>query len=139
MYNCDFFSLRAHLFVLASLSETSGGLGTIRPSGSRCRRFGRDPCSVSRVASLLNFFGLGHTSGKSPGFRNIPGDWVSAYLIPAYARKIWMQTRLFCSRGGYTFISLFLHRAPRYDPAAQQQSSPLAAAACNCMRVWLLL
>ena len=29
--------------------------------------------------------------------------------------------------------------APRYDPAAQQRSSPLASAACNPMRVWLLL
>ena len=75
-----------------------------------------------------------------PGFpQHPPGDWVSASLIPAYARKIWMQTRLFCSRRGYTFISLFLYRAPRYDPAAQQRSSPLAAVACNCMRVWLLL
>ena len=55
-----FFSLRAHLFVLAPSSETLRGLGTIRPLGSRCRRFGHDPCSVSRVASLLNFLGLGH-------------------------------------------------------------------------------
>ena len=39
----------------------------------------------------------------------------------------------------YKYISLFWHRAPRYDPAAQQQSSPLAAAACNFLRVWLLL
>ena len=61
LYNCDFFSLRAHLFVLAPLSQTLGGVGTIRPSGSRCWRFGRDLFSVSRVASLLNFFGLGHT------------------------------------------------------------------------------
>ena len=30
MYNCDFFFfLRAHLFVLAPLSQTSGGVGTI--------------------------------------------------------------------------------------------------------------
>ena len=42
-------------------------------------------------------------------------------------------------RRGYTHISLFLHRAPRYDPAYQQQSSPLAIAACNSMRVRLLL
>ena len=60
LYNCHFF-LWAYLFVLAPLSETSDGVGTIRPSRSRCRRFGRDPCTVSRVASLLNFFGLGHT------------------------------------------------------------------------------
>ena len=57
----SFVVLRAYLFVLAPLSETSDGVGTIRPSRSRCRRFGRDPCSVSRVASLLNVFGLGHT------------------------------------------------------------------------------
>ena len=56
-----FFFLRAHLFVLAPLSQTLGEVGTIRPSGSRYRRFGRDPFSVSRVANLLNFFGLGHT------------------------------------------------------------------------------
>ena len=37
------------------------------------------------------------------------------------------------------YIPLFWHRAPRYDPAAQQQSSPVAAAACKSMRVWLLL
>ena len=43
----------------------------------------------------------------------------------------------FSARRGYTHISLFLHRAPRYDPA--YQSSPLAAAACNSMRVRLLL
>ena len=46
------FFFRAHLFVLAPLSETSDGVGRIRPLGSRCRSFGRDPCSVSRVASL---------------------------------------------------------------------------------------
>ena len=55
-----FYFLRAYLFVLAPLSETSEGVGKIRPSRSQCRRFGRDPCSVSRVASLSNVFGLGH-------------------------------------------------------------------------------
>ena len=45
----------------------------------------------------------------------------------------------FSARRGYTYISLFLHRAPRYDLAAQQHSSSLAAAACTSMRVWLLL
>ena len=78
-YKCPFF--RAHLFALAPLPETPDGVGTIRPLGSRCRRFGRNPWGVSRMACLLNFFGLGHTygkSGKSPGFRNIPGGGVSA-------------------------------------------------------------
>ena len=105
--------------MLAPLSETSDGVGTVRPLGPRCRRFWRDPCSV---ASLLNCFGLGHASGKSPGFPNIPGDgvsasprglgfgippgngfthpprdWVSVSSISVYARKIWMQTGFFCS------------------------------------------
>ena len=75
------------------------------------------------------------------GFPHPSGNWVSASPFPVYARKIWMQTVFFARRGyTYIYISLFLHRAPRYDPAAQQQSSPLAAvAACNSMRVWLLL
>ena len=115
------FFLRAHLFVLAPLSETSDGVGTTRPLGSCYRRFGRDPCSVSLVASPLKLFGLGHTYGKSPGFRNIPVDWVSASPLPVYARKILMQPG-FSARRGYTYISLFLHRAPRYDPAAQHNS-----------------
>ena len=77
-------------------------------------------------------------SATSPGFRNIPGDWVSAYPIPVHACKIWMQTGFSAHRGD-THISLFLHRAPRDDPVYQQQSSPEAAAACNSMRVRLLL
>ena len=100
VYVCHFFCLRAHLFVLAPLSKTSDGVGTIRPSGSRCRRFGRDPCSVSRVASLLNFFGLGYTLGKSPGSATSPGIGFLHLLSPAspfpvYARNICMQTGFF--------------------------------------------
>ena len=82
--------------MLAPISETSDGVGTFRPLGSRCRRFGRDPCSMSRVASLLNFFGLGHGKGESPGFRNTPGDGESAFPVPLYAYNIWMQTGFFC-------------------------------------------
>ena len=44
--------------MLAPLSKTSDWVGTIRPLGSRCRRFGRNPCSVSHMASLLNLLGL---------------------------------------------------------------------------------
>ena len=72
-------------FEMAPLSETLGGVGTIRPLGSRCGRFGRDPCSVSRVASLLIFVGLGmdtanlRVSTTSPGivFPRPPGYQVS--------------------------------------------------------------
>ena len=69
--------------------DTSEGVGTIRSMGSRCRSFGRDPCSVSRVASLFNCFGLEHIYGKSPGFRNIhPPRWG----IPVYVGKIWRDS-----------------------------------------------
>ena len=131
------FLLRTHLFVLAPLSETVGGVGTIRPLGSRCRRFGRDPRSVSRVASLLNIFGLGYkanprVSATSPGMVFLhplsPCTHVRFGFKPGFSARRW-----------YTYISLLLHRATRYDPAAQQPSRPLAAAACNSIRVWLLL
>ena len=133
--NFFFFFLRAYLLVLAPLPETSDGMGTIRPSRFRCRRFGRDSCSASRVASLFNILGLGYTRGKSPGFRKIPG----VHPLPPCTHVRFGCKPDFSARRGYTYISLFLHRPPRYDPAAQQQSSPLAAAACNSMPLWLLL
>ena len=158
--NCHVFFLRTHLFVLAPLSETLGEVVTIRPSGSCCRRFGRVPCRVSRVASLLSFFYLGHEQGKSPGLRKIPrdgvsasprdwasaspGDWVYAsprglgFRIPnprVRTQDLDANKPGFSATRGYAHISLFLQGAPRYDPAAQQQSSPVAAAACNSMRV----
>ena len=87
--------------MLAPLSETSDGVGTIRPLGSRCRRFGRDPCSLSRVASLFNVFWPWAHLRQNPGFPQHPrGDWVSASPIPVYACKIWMQTG---------FLSLRVH------------------------------
>ena len=98
MYNCDiFFSLGAHLFELAPLFETSGGVGTIRPSGSRCGRFGRDRCSVSRVASRLNFIGLGRLVENPRVSTTSPGIGVFHPPIPVYARKILIQTGFICS------------------------------------------
>ena len=131
------FFLRPHLFVLAPVSETSEGVGTIRPTRSRCRRFGRDPCSVSRVASLYFLFALGMDKANSRVSATSPGIGYPHPLSPCTHVRIGCKPGF--SAGGYRCISLFLHRAPRYDPAAQQQSSPLAAAACNSMRVWLLL
>ena len=62
--------------------------------------------------------------------------WAHLRQIPGFSQH---PRGLGFARRGYTYISLFLHRAPRYDPTAQQRSSPLAAAACNSTRVWLLL
>ena len=72
MYKCDFFFLRAHLFVLAPLSQTSGGVGTILPSGSRCRRFERDPCRcVARGKPFELFWPWVHLR-QIPGFPQNP-------------------------------------------------------------------
>ena len=71
-------------------------------------------------------------------FRIPPGIGLSHPLSPCTHVRFRCKPGLSAWRG-YTYIPLFLHRASRYDPAAQQQSSPLAAAACNSMRVWLLL
>ena len=139
MNNCDLFSPSGTSLRVRTIVPDVGWVGHNSTVGLTLLEVWAQSVQCVSRGKPFKLFGLGHTYGKSLGFRNIPGDWVSASLIPAYARKIWMQTRIFCSRRGYTFLSLFLHRAPRYDPAAQQQSSPLAAAACNCMRVWLLL
>ena len=133
MCKCHFFFYSGAPLRARTFTRTSDGVGTTRPMRSRCRRFGRDPCSVSRVACLLHFLAWGTDKANPWGCR----DGVAASPIPVYARKNWMQIGF--SARGYTYISLFLHRAPGYDPAAQQQSSPPAATAYNSSRVWLLL
>ena len=54
-----FACFRIYLFVLAPLSETPQGLDIIRTLRSLSSRYGRDPCSASRVAGVFNFFGRG--------------------------------------------------------------------------------
>ena len=139
-YNCVFFfpsgaSLRVRTFV----PNVGWGGHNSTVGLTLLEVWAQSVQCVARGKPFKLFWPWAHLR-QIPGFLQHPrGDWVSASLIPAYERKIWMQTRLFCSRRGYTFLSLFFHRAPRYDPAAQQQPRPLAAAACNCVRVWLLL
>ena len=87
---------------------------------------------LARGMLFSNCFGLGHAfktflalgtykanprvSATSPGIR-----------FPHPLSRC-THVRIGCKPGfsarGYTYIALFLHRAPRYDPAAQQQSSP---------------
>ena len=128
--------------MLAPLSETSGGVGSIRPSGSRCRGFWRDPCSVSRVASLLNFSALGTLEANPRVYATSAGIGFLHPLSPCTHVWFWCKPR-FAARRGYThIISLFLHRAPSYDPAYQQQSIPLAAAligACDALSAYTRL
>ena len=105
VYLCFFLLLRAHLFVFAPFSETSGGVGTIRPLGSRCRRFGRDPCSVSPVARLLNFLALGtlkanpRVSATSPGIGFLhplsPRTYVRFGCKPGFSARRGCSTRFF--------------------------------------------
>ena len=143
MYNCDFFSfgntsLCWHLYPESRREwaqfdrggHVAGGLGAIR---AVCRPWQAFKLFWSR-AHLNKISGFPHprVSATSPGI---------GFLHPLYPRT---HVRFGCKTGfsarrGSTFVSFFWHRAPRYDPAAQQQSSSLAAAACNFMRVWLLL
>ena len=116
-----FFFLRAHIFVFAPLSPTSGEVGTIRPSGSRCRRFERDPCSVLRVASLLNSLALGSLKANPRVSATSPGPGFRHPLYPRTHVRFGCKPG-FSARRGYTFLSLFLHRAPRYVPAAHTSS-----------------
>ena len=97
-YICHFFLFFGHTSSYSHLNpkrqmgwahfdpcgHVAGGLGAIRAA---CRAWQAKP---------FKLFGLGHGRGKSPGFRNIPGDWVSASPIPVYARKNWIQTGVFC-------------------------------------------
>ena len=63
-----------------------------------------------------------------PGFSaTSPGFGFLHPLSPCTHVRFGCQPGFCARRGYYTYISLLLHRAPRYDPAAQQQSSPLAA------------
>ena len=152
-----FFSFRTRRFVLGPSSKTLRGVGTIRPLGSRCRRFGRDPCGLSRVACLLNCFGLRHGYGKSPGFRNIPRDDVSAsprglcfrispgieFTHPFDANRKNMCTS--CARtrprGKHSFFFFTSTHEHSHEHSQHAESTTLknclpAASAGNTVRVW---
>ena len=77
---CLFF--RTYLSVLAPSSETSEGVGTIRTLGSLCSTFGRDPCSVSRVTSLVSFLAVGMDKANPRVSTTSPGLGGSASPIP---------------------------------------------------------
>ena len=136
-YHCHFFFfLRTHLFVLAPSPETVRGWarfdrwGHVAGGLDAIRAVCRDLCSVSRVASLLNFLASGTDKANPRVSATSPGIGLLHPLSPCTHVRFGC-TPVFPARSGYTYISLFLHRASRYDPAAQQQSSPLAAAACD--------
>ena len=88
--------------MLAPLSQTSGGVGTTRPSGQRCRRFGRDPCSVSRVATFLAMGTLKANPRVSPTSPRIgflhplsPRTLVRFGCKPGFPARRWYSTHLF--------------------------------------------
>ena len=131
-----FFPLRAHLFVPAPLSETSRGVGTIRPWGSHCRRFGAIRAVCRAWQAFQTFLALDTLEANPRVSATSPGIGLLHPLSPCTHVRFGCKPG-FSARRGYPHISLFLHRAQRYDPAYQQQSSPLAAAPCNSMRVRL--
>ena len=132
-YNCHFFFLRAYLFVLAPLSEKSDGVGTIRPSRSRCRRFGRDPCSVSRVASIKNVFWpwahLRQTAGESA---ISPGIGFLHPLSPCTHVRFGCKPGFSARRGSYFCTEHHATILPPSSSPAPQQQQPATLCACSC-------
>ena len=130
MYNCVFFSF-GHISSCSCLcpqrrvgwaqfdrrAHVAGGLGVIR---AVCRAW----------QAFYSFLALG-TLEENPRVSE-----TSLGIVFLHPPSPGMYVKFLCKPGisacrGYTFLFLFLHRAPPYEPAAQQQSS--------CMRVWLLL
>ena len=112
---------RPYPFVLAPLSETSEGVGTVRTLGSRCPRFGRDPCSVSRVAkALVTFLALGIFKAD-PGFPHplSPCTYVrfGEAVFSARSFSVFFFAKIADDRQQTTCGE---HNAT-YNPAAQQQ------------------
>ena len=145
MYNCEKqipsgTSLRACTFV----PNVQWG-GHNRPSGSRCRRFGRDPCSVSRVAKALKLFWPWAHSSQIPGFPQHPrGSFFCIPYIRARTHDLDANRAFMIVVEGTRFFPSPLAKRTTVRPCRpHQQSSPLAAAAaaaaCNSMRVWLLM
>ena len=143
-YNCDFFffghiSSCSHLCPKRRVGHNST-VGLTLPEV-----WARSVQCVARGKPLKLFWPWANLR-QIPGFPQHPPrglDFCIPYplshpLSPRTHVKFGCKPGFSARRRGYTFLSLFLHRAPRYDPAAQQQSSPLAAA-CNCVRVWLRL
>ena len=136
-----FFSLRACLFVLAPLSERSNGVGTVQPfvEDTMPEVWARSVQCVTRGKLFKTFLALGTLKANPRVTATSPGFGFLHPLSPCTHVRFGCQPGFSARRGYNVYISLLLHRAPRYDPAAQQQSTPLAGAACNSMRVWLLL
>ena len=76
------------------LPLAAGGMGTIRPLGSRCRRFGREPCSVSRVASLCK---LGMEKATPRVSATSPGMVLPHPLSPCTHVRFGCKTGFSCS------------------------------------------
>ena len=108
MYNCDFFfPSGASLRVCTFVPNVGWGGHNLTVGLTLLEVWARSVQCVARGKPFKLFWPWAHLR-QIPGFPQHPrGDWVSASLISAYARKIWMQTRLFCYRRGYTFLSLF--------------------------------
>ena len=84
-------SLRARILV-----RNVGWGGTIRPSRSRCRRFWRDSCSVSRVASIFNFWPWTHLR-QIHGFPQHPRGLIFCIPYPRVGTYDLDANRVFCS------------------------------------------
>ena len=107
MYNCVVFfpsgtSLRARTFV----PNVGWGGHNSTVGLTLLEVWARAVQCVARGEPFKLFGPWAHLR-QIPGFRNIPGDWVSASPIPAYVRKTSTQTELSCSEWVHVSFPLF--------------------------------
>ena len=139
MYNCDFFCLPSgnipscsHLCPKRRVgwaqfdrrAHVAKGLAAIR---AVCRAW----------QAFQTFLALGTLEGNPRVSATPPAIGFLHTLYPCTHVRFGCKPS-FSARRGYTHISLFLHRAPRYDTAYQHLSSHQSAA-CNSMCARLLL
>ena len=94
--NCPLFFFRTHLFVLAPLPETLRGGGHSSVLGVTSPEVWARPVQCVARGKPFKLFWPWAYLRKIPGFPHSSGYWVYACPMPVYARKIWMQTGLFC-------------------------------------------
>ena len=134
-YNCVFFFFFGHISSCSPFVRNVGWGGHNSTVGVTLPKvWARSVQRVARGKPFELFVALGtleanpRVSATSPGIGFL-------YPLSSCTHARFGCKPGFSARKGYPYIFLLLHMAPRYNPAAQQQPSPLAAAACNSMRV----
>ena len=115
-----------HFFVLASLSRTWDGMGTTYSivGVTLPELWARSVQCVARGKSFRLFLALGMDK-TNPGVSATSSGMVAPHPLSPCTHVRFGCKSSFSPCRWYTYVYLLLRRAPGYDPAAQQLSSPL--------------